>query len=247
MNAPKPSCKTSLGRAPARLSRRRAPVALPRRGPRSVLAALCASLLAACSALPDAADPGSDAPEAHAPVAGAYTDAPSYDQALQRWRDAGDVNAWIGARFRYDTARAMQLSETQRQTNGRLAIREPAAFFASPSGVCVDLSRFAVETLRRIDPAAKPRYLMIEFDPVTIAGNTLRRHWVVAFEREGSHYFFADSKRPGHVAGPYASTRAFIDDYARYRGRRIVSFRETESYERKARTPAVRQPRGESS
>ena len=84
---------------------------------------------------------------------------------------------------------------------------------------------------------------MIEFDPVSIAGNTLRRHWVVSFERGGERYFFADSKRPGHIAGPYASTQDFIAEYARYRGRRIVSFREVETYERKLRTLATRQKR----
>ena len=142
-------------------------------------------------------------------------------------------------------SRAMQLSETQRRKNGRMPILAPEAFFDVPSGVCVDLSRFAVETLRAVDPGSKPRYVMIEFDPVSIVGNTLRRHWVVSFERGGERYFFADSKRPGHIAGPYASTQDFIAEYARYRGRQIVSFREVETYERKMRTLATKQKRQE--
>jgi len=201
--------------------------------------------LAACSAVPQAADPASDAPEGRSTAAGPVVEAPSYAEALQRWRGADDVNAWIGARFRYDTARAVLLSETQRQKNGRLPITEPAAFFDAPSGVCVDLSRFAVETLRAIDAGAKPAYVMIEFDPVFVSGNLLRRHWVASFESGGQHYFFADSKRPGHIAGPYASTQAFIADYARYRGRAIVSFRELQSYERQQRTLATKQTRSE--
>jgi hypothetical protein len=103
-----------------------------------------------------------------------------------------------------------------------LPIHGAGAFYVSPSGVCVDLARFAVETLRVIDAQSNPRYLMIEFDPLTISGNTLRRHWIATFERGGQRYYFADSKRPGYVAGPYATTQAFIDDYAKYRGRRIV-------------------------
>ena len=121
-----------------------------------------------------------------------------------------------------------------------MPILTPAEFFVAPSGVCVDLARFAVETLRVVDPGATPAYVMIEFDPVAIAGNTLRRHWVVSFRKDGKHYFFADSKRPGHIAGPYESTQEFITEYARYRGRQIVSFREVESYERKARTLAAK-------
>lgn len=142
------------------------------------------------------------------------------------------------------TARALRLSETQRQRNGRLPIIAPAQFFAHPQGVCVDLARFALETLRHIDPAARASYLMIEFDPLTVAGNTLRRHWLVAYESQGRHFFFADSKRPGVVAGPYASTREFIDEYAAYRGRRIVAFQERDSFERRLRTAARRPAQG---
>ena len=109
--------------------------------------------------------------------------------------------------------------------------------------MCVDLSRFAVDTLRRIDPASKPVYLMIEFDPVAIQGQVLRRHWVARFQRDGQLYFFADSKRPGHMAGPYADTAAYIRDYAAYRGRTIVAFREMESTDKQRRTLALKQPR----
>jgi hypothetical protein len=206
-----------------------------------VRAAAAAALLAACSSLPDAADPTSDAPEHRAPASAAVPQPPSYAAALHRWRSADDINAWIGSTFRYDGARALLLSETQRNRDSRLPIHAPEMFFDAPSGVCVDLARFAAETLHAIDPESRPAYVMIEFAPVTIAGNTLRRHWVVSFERDGMRYFFADSKRPGHLAGPYRSTQDFIDDYARYRGRTIVSYRELESYERKVRTRATRQ------
>jgi hypothetical protein len=209
---------------------------------RTMLAALVA-VVVACSALVDAADPTSDAPETRVSGASLLKEASSYNEALGIWRSAEDVNAWIGAKFQYDMSRALQLSETQRQQNGRLPIYPPETFFSVPSGVCVDLARFAVETLGAIAPQAKPRYVMIEFDPLSIAGNTLRRHWVASFERAGKLYFFADSKRPGHIAGPYESTPEFISEYAQYRGRAIVAFSEMESYERKARTRAVKQNR----
>ncbi len=212
---------------------------------RTFLAVIASTLAAACSSMPEVADPASDAPERPAIAGSRFKEAPSYAEALKLWQSPEDVNAWIQARFRYDMSRAMQLSETQRLKNGRMPILAPEAFFAAPSGVCVDLSRFAVETLRAIGPGTRPKYVMIEFDPVSIAGNTLRRHWVVSFERSGARYFFADSKRPGHIAGPYASTRDYIGDYARYRGRQIVSFREVETYERKLRTLATQQKRQE--
>ena len=211
----------------------------------AAVASAIGMVLAGCAAVPPAADPASDAPEhrvsrkASVEVAGTYAD------AVSKWRTAEEINEWIGARFEYDQDRAMQLSETQRARGATVAIHAPDAFFASPTGVCVDLARFGVETLRLVDPKSRPVYVMIEFDPVYLSGNALRRHWVAGFERDGMRYFFADSKRPGHIAGPYAGTQAFIDDYAAYRGRRILAFSERDSYQRKLRKPAARQARSE--
>ena len=110
---------------------------------RGRLAAIAVSavvaLLAACAVLPDSADPASDAPAARAAHAGftpPFKDAPSYAAALTRWQGADDVNDWIGARFQYDMACALLLSESQRQRNARLAITAPAAFFDARQGVC---------------------------------------------------------------------------------------------------------------
>ncbi len=206
-----------------------------------VLALLLLPCLVACATVPQAADPASDAPEIQRLQTVSFKDAASYLQALQIWRTPEDVNAWIGARFEYDMSRAMLLSETQRGESVKFSIFEPKEFFAAPSGVCVDLSRFAIETLQHIAPDVKASYLMIEFAPVTIGGNTLRLHWLASFQRNGEYYFFADSKRPGHIAGPYASTQDFVEQYARYRGRQIVAFRELETYQRQQRTLVPKQ------
>jgi len=198
--------------------------------------------LAACSSLVRRADPGSDAPEGPRPVA-AFKDADSYPQALQTWRTPEDVNAWNGARFRYDASRAMLLSETQRNRSGPLPILPVQEFFAAPSGVCVDLARLTVETLRQTNPGLNASYLMVEFSPVTVGGNTLRRHWLASFTRDGLHYFLGDSKRPGHIAGPYVSTQAFVAEYSAYRHRPVVAFHERETYQRLQRTMASRRSR----
>ena len=210
-----------------------------------VLALVLLSFVAACGTVPWAADLASDAPQLQRLQIESFKDAASYQEALQVWRTPEDVNAWINAKFIYDMSRALALSETQRSKSGQLSIHQPHDFFASPSGVCVDLSRFAVETLRYIDPEVKPNYLMIEFAPVDIAGSTLRLHWLVSFKREGKYYVFADSKRPGHIAGPYTSTAEFIDEYAKYRRGQIIAFQELESYHRKQRTLATKQSREE--
>ena len=186
------------------------------------------------------AESSSDALEYTLGSPGQFKTAASYGHALQVWTTPEDINGWIAVNFSYDTARALRLSETQRTKNQRLSIYSPSEFFNTKAGVCVDLSRFGVETLRRIDPGTDPKYLMIEFDPMQMQGNMLRLHWMVSFKREGKTYFFCDSKRPGHIAGPYNDTREFINEYEQYRGRKIVAFRELESYQKQQRTQARR-------
>jgi hypothetical protein len=204
---------------------------------RTILVAFVLALFGGCGSLP--ADPTSDAPERQQHVA-AFKDAVSYPQALRIWRGPEDVDAWIGAKFHYDLSRAMLLSENQRGRSGPLPIRQAHEFFADPTGVCVDLSRFTVETLRHIDPGLDANYLRIEFSPVTVGGNTLRVHWLASFKRDGKHYFLGDSKRPGHIAGPYESVQQFIADYSAYRARPVVAFRVLDSYQRRQRTTATR-------
>ena len=188
------------------------------------------------------ASPLSDEPEYARDSTVVFKAAASYEEALQVWKTPEDINGWIAANFSYDTARALRLSETQRAKNERISIHAPSEFFHLKTGVCVDLSRFTVETLRRIDPNSVPKYLMIEFDPVQIKGNMLRLHWLVSFRRGGKIYFFADSKRPGHICGPYNDVQNFIIEYEKYRQRKVVAFRELDSYEKQRRTQASRQP-----
>ena len=186
------------------------------------------------------AESSSDVPEYTLGSPGQFKTAASYEHALRVWTTPEDINGWIAVNFSYDTARALRLSETQRTKNDGFSIYSPSEFFNTKTGVCVDLSRFGVETLRRIDPRTDPKYLMIEFDPMQIQGNTLRLHWVVSFKRDGKTYFFCDSTRPGYIAGPYNETREFIQDYERYRGRKIMAFREVQSYEKQRRTKLLR-------
>jgi len=183
----------------------------------------------------------SDAPDPGHARASAVAAPERYADAARHWRGAEDINAWIGAHFEYDRARALELSEGARAGRPQAAaIVDPEAFFAAPRGVCVDLSHFAVSTLRQIEPASQAAHLMIEFEPVLVQGRWLRRHWMASFRRDGAYWFFADSKRPGHLAGPYDTLEQFLAEYARYRARPILSHRLLPTYERQLRTKAAR-------
>jgi hypothetical protein len=204
------------------------------------LLVVAAIALNGCAVVPDG-----DAPDSSVRRLPAGPHPDSYQQALESWRSPEQLNTWIMDTFEYDRVRATRLSETQRQAQAAPAIYPPAQFFSRPVGVCVDLARFAVETLQAIAPELRPKYLTIEFSPVTIDGNTLRRHWMASFEREGKLYFFADSRRPGFIAGPYVSTSEFVQEYALYRGREVTSFQELSSHQRRVGVKSVKQPREE--
>jgi hypothetical protein len=194
-------------------------------------------VLSGCAGIAPGSTSWSDAPDP-LPMAAARAAGPgpaSYDEALRVWKTPEDIAAWSAARFAYDTDRALQLSETERQKGADPTIPAPADLFERPTGTCLDLARFGLETLQRIDPQSRPRYLMVEFEPLQLKGRTLRRHWLVSFRRGDGVYVFADSKRPWLVAGPYESVDAFIREYERFRGRNIVRFYETDSYRRQLR------------
>ncbi len=163
----------------------------------------------------------------------------SYTQALGTWKTAEDINKWVSGSFTYDRARAIKLSSNRKKQIKGISIYKPSEFFVTKAGICVDLARFGVETLKKIDPNSDPNYLMIEFDPIQINGNTFRLHWLVSFKKDGKKYFFCDSKRPGFLAGPYNSTQVFINEYEQYRGRKIVSHRELESYKKKSKLKSM--------
>jgi hypothetical protein len=210
--------------------------------PRASLAAAAAMLVLAVGATASTPAPEpSDAPDPAFARPRAVEAPATYAAALTSWRTAESVNDWIAARFEYDRARASAFSESARAASGgRVVVHEPEAFFAQTRGVCVDLARFAVVTLRRVEPQSQPAYVMIEFEPLVKDGHVLRRHWLASFRRDGAWYFFADSKRPGHIAGPYASVERFITEYAAYRGRPVVAYRITDTYERQQRNRAAR-------
>ncbi|WP_428657267.1 transglutaminase-like domain-containing protein [Runella sp.] len=156
----------------------------------------------------------------------------SYEAVTKQWKNVAEVNQWIKANFSYSIERAKQLAENS-STREQTHIYTPAELYQLKKGVCIDLSRFAVETLNRIDTSKDVQYLMIEFEPIIIDSSIIRKHWLAAYQDTSGYYLFADSKRPGHLAGPYNSIDDFITEYQAFRGRTIVSRKLLPSYEKK--------------
>ncbi|MFN8344248.1 MAG: transglutaminase-like domain-containing protein [Spirosomataceae bacterium] len=201
--------------------------------------ALTASDLQAQSA-DEAARKLSDAPEVTAPPTSQKEAPADYTSALHRWKTIAEINQWIKEHFCYEPERAKKLAENspERETTD---IYTPEEFYQLKKGVCLDLSRFAVETANRIDSSKHIQYLMIEFEPLILDGSILKKHWVAIYRESAGFYIFADSKRPGHVSGPYGSPEAFIIDYQTFRGRKIVDWKVLLSYQKKKAVKTQRQ------
>jgi len=156
----------------------------------------------------------------------------SYEKVLQQWKTVSDVTNWIEENFRYDIERAKQLAENS-SIREKTNIYSPVELYQAKKGVCIDLSRFAVETINLIDTSKHIQYLMVEFEPIVIDGRIIKKHWMAVYQDSSGYYFIADSKRPGHIAGSYENVDNFIAEYQTFRDRKIVSWKVLTSYEKK--------------
>lgn len=155
----------------------------------------------------------------------------SYNIALQKWETVTEVNDWIKNNFSYDMERAKKLAENGSE-RGKVNIYLPDEFYQIKKGICVDLSRFTVETINKIDSSKNAQYLMIEFEPITIDGKIIRKHWISIYEDIQGYYVLGDSKRLGHIAGPFEKVDDFIIEYEKYRERKIVSWKVLLNYKK---------------
>jgi hypothetical protein len=165
-----------------------------------------------------------------------------YTTVVQQWKTVYDVNTWIKENFRYDFTRAKQLAENSAERE-KTGIFSPAELYRVKKGVCIDLCRFAVETINIIDTAKHVQYLMIEFEPVLIDSSIIKKHWLAVYHDSSGYYLLADSKRPGYIAGPYIQVADFIAEYQSFRERKIVSWKVLMSYQKKQKQKAVKQDR----
>ncbi len=166
----------------------------------------------------------------------------SFREAIIKWKTIQDINDWIANNFEYDMERALQLasnSKTRTETN----IYRPDELYDYKKGVCIDLVRFAFETIQAMDSTIFVKYLMIEFEPLTIGNRIFKRHWLVVYEENHQLYAFADTKRPGYISGPHEDIADFTNEYEKFRQRKIVTFKLTDTYKKKLKSRLLKQHR----
>lgn len=180
--------------------------------------------------------------EATAPHFHAQEDT-KYEQALSHWNSVEDINDWIKANFAYSMDKALNVADPANEKTRRSRILTPVEMFDRKEGICVDLSRFGYESLRRVSPELDPKYLMIEFEPIKRGQSVLRLHWMVIYKKADGYYTFADSNRPGIIAGPYANASSFLKEYETFRGRKVVNHKILDSYQKPTKKRKMKQPR----
>lgn len=161
----------------------------------------------------------------------AIVETSNYFETVSHWSTFKDVYNWVKYNFCYDFARAQLLANNSNKKN-KISIYSPEELWIKKKGICVDLSRFAYETIQLIDSSAISNYLKIEFEPLEINGSRFVNHWLILLKEKDEFYFFADSKRPDILDGPYESVQEFIKKYEKFRGRKINSYALLNSYKK---------------
>lgn len=184
----------------------------------------------------------SDAPEKN--TRKSDKDTTQYLETIGRWKSIEHINQWIGQNFHYDMSRAIALG-SKRNEDPKTTIFTPEEFFKVKSGICVDLSRFAFETLKKVDPEVEAYYLMIDFEPIEIQGSIIRKHWVLAYKLKDQFYITADSKVPGTISGPYDTIQDFITGYEKFRERKIERFKLLNDYKKTQKERLVKNQRSD--
>ena len=169
-----------------------------------------------------------------------YQELINYKEAIQDWNSINDIHSWVSENFEYDFERAKRLSNNNKETT-KVPIYKPEEFYVLKKGICVDLSRFAFESVKKVDSSIYIKYLKIKFEPLTIEGSKFVNHWLVAYKKNDKYYFFADSNRPKILAGPFNSIDEFIFDYEKFRKRNIESFNLLNSYRKKQKLKISKQ------
>lgn len=207
-----------------------------------LLILLCTSISLQAQELKKSIQKLSDAPEKNILKSG--KDTTQYIEAISKWKSVEHINQWIGQNFHYDMSRAIKLG-SKRNEGPKTTIFSPEEFFKVKSGICVDLSRFAFETLKKISPEVEAYYLMIDFEPIEIQGSIIRKHWVLAYKLQDQFYITADSKVPGTISGPYATIEEFITGYEKFRERKIESFKLLNDYKKTRKKRLVKNQRSD--
>ncbi len=184
----------------------------------------------------------SDAPEKN--TRKSDKDTTQYLETIGRWKSIEHINQWIGQNFHYDMSRAIALG-SKRNEGPKTTIFTPEEFFKVKSGICVDLSRFDFETLKKVDPEVEAYYLMIDFEPIEIQGSIIRKHWVLAYKLKDQFYITADSKVPGTISGPYDTIQDFITGYEKFRERKIERFKLLNDYKKTQKKRLVKNQRSD--
>lgn len=136
----------------------------------------------------------------------------TYEGAVAKWATYQDVARWLQDHFKFDNERLNDILQRTRQNgpSGLLA-RSARGTFQLQSGYCTDAAAFAIQSLNRVNPDYKARYIFIK--------NRFGQphHWVAGFIDNGKimvmDYGAASEWRGmAGVHGPYES----LDEYAEF-------------------------------
>lgn len=154
---------------------------------------------------------GGSAFAAPAPTDAAAVQGDAYESAVAGWTSYQDVADWLRTHFRYDRARLGDiLARTRESGPAGLLARSAGGTYQLKSGYCTDAAAFAIQSLNRINPDYRARYIFIK------NRNGQPHHWVAGFMVDGrimvmDYGAAAEWGGMNGVHGPYDSLAQYGD------------------------------------
>lgn len=161
-----------------------------------------------------------------------------YNEALNKWKGAEDIVNWLSLNITYDVERSVyikkladkikllvvQNEETNKYNNEFFSYRAQD-FLAYKKGVCLDVARFGVSSLNKIDPNLNARFLKIKHVGIKKDGIIRVSHVMAIYKKQDEFFIFADSKKMDRHSGPYKDIHTFITIYEKFLGQKIKSYK----------------------
>lgn len=157
----------------------------------------------------------------------------AYEAAISKWSSYTDVANWLKANFAFDQSRLRNILVRTRQNGpAGLLARAASGTYDMKSGYCTDAAAFAIQSLNRVNPDYKARYVFIK----NRYGQP--HHWVAGFQVNGKIMvmdYGASSEWGGMngIHGPYDS----LDQYAEFLNSLRIARFSPESVEWKSTFP----------
>ncbi|MEA3498121.1 MAG: hypothetical protein U9R16_03580, partial [Campylobacterota bacterium] len=138
-------------------------------------------------------------------------EASGYNSMINNWKSHEDVANWVRDEWKFSNQDARKVANKIRKEGPQIIPAKSAEeTYDNPRGWCKDAANFGIESLNKMDPKYKAKYIFIK------NRKGPPHHWVTGFQKDGKIYVidFGAGSHWGDmmgVHGPYDSLDGYRD------------------------------------